>query len=207
MGDPKASAAITKLYGKTIYKKFLLPRVRQREHAMDVWQDVMNSILRSLDTFERDPEKKSFRVWVAAIARNRLVDFYRALDKHGSQLDGEHNLRDECDDNCNVIAWPGRSDEFVQGDDLEQTKLFHKVLQALRDGMDLATWEAGTRAVLGEPIERIAQDLGKTENAVTIAKSKVLRKAKIVFAEFRESLPPFLRGIEDDGKPIDPKRG
>jgi DNA-directed RNA polymerase specialized sigma24 family protein len=213
MGDRAARDAIVSLYGKTIYKKFVLhrvrrgiPQTRRREHAMEIWQDTLRAMFAGLAGFQHDSTKPSFRAWVNRIAENRAIEFYRQHDKHGAQLDGTDEFADDEpipgeDDDDRGQAWPGRADDLIRGTTAERTALLRRIVQSLRSGMEAKTHEAGCRAFLGESVDRIASDLCLSIAAVTTAKCRVKKRAREVCLEFREDLDWLLPSqlLEDEG--------
>ncbi|RVU54733.1 RNA polymerase sigma factor [Anaerosphaera multitolerans] len=60
--------------------KFVSYRVSNNEDSKDITSEIFQKIYRSLNGF--DPNKSKLEVWIFAIARNTIVDYYRRNSKH-----------------------------------------------------------------------------------------------------------------------------
>lgn len=76
--DAVAANALVKRYYREMLG-FVFNRVKDKEVAMDVTQEIFVSMLKSLVSFEA--KKASFRTWLYVIAHRRVADYYRELAK------------------------------------------------------------------------------------------------------------------------------
>ncbi|SHH47712.1 RNA polymerase sigma-70 factor, ECF subfamily [Anaerosphaera aminiphila DSM 21120] len=60
--------------------KFVSYRVSNREDSKDVTSEIFQKIYKSIDKF--DSNKSKLEVWIFAIARNTVTDYYRSNSKH-----------------------------------------------------------------------------------------------------------------------------
>ncbi|MBY0395839.1 MAG: sigma-70 family RNA polymerase sigma factor [Thermoleophilia bacterium] len=143
--------------------------------AADVSQDVLLVVAREIAGFDRRREG-SFRAWLRQVAVNQARTHLRrarrrplvGLDR--PDADGEAFL-DRLADPDDPLArdWDREHDRHV----------VDRLLSAVRPDFGASTWEAFRRfGIDGEPAARVAADLGLTENAVILAKSRVLKRLR-----------------------------
>jgi RNA polymerase sigma-70 factor, ECF subfamily len=159
--DASAWRRLTESYGPLLYawcRRFGLPA----QDAADVLQDVFRTLAARLDQFEhRGPG--SFRAWLRAVTRSRVLDHFRRRDPqpHGSGLD-EIALADDPSD-----------------DDSDRALFLRAVLDRVRPEFADHTWQAFWRlTVEGHASADIARDLGTTPEAVRQSKARVLRRLR-----------------------------
>jgi len=123
----------TELYDEQVYSVygFLAYRVRTREEAEDLTQLTFERAVRAWSRF--DPERASARTWLLAIARNLLIDHYRA-DRTAAQAPLE-----EAPDWASVVDGPDESLGLSPELAAALSRLGHREreLIALRYGGDL----------------------------------------------------------------------
>ena len=135
--------------------------------AADCVQDVLTLLVDKLPTFSYDP-KKSFRAWLRTVTVNKCRDTLR------------HNAT------VAQSASPLQPDDAVAPDGVElftdqeyQRSLVHRALELMQTEFEPNTWQACWKQVVsGESASAVAQQLGMTENAVYLAKSRVLRRLR-----------------------------
>lgn len=145
------------------------------DEAADVAQEVLLVVVREVGGFERRREG-SFRAWLRAITVNQVRSYWRARRRRpvaglGHDADGIEGFLSQLEDPAAPLSrqWDADHDRFV----------FDRLLEAVRPDFTGPTWEAFRRfAVDGTPAARVAAELGTTENAVVLAKSRVLRRLR-----------------------------
>lgn len=75
LGDDDFFAAIYEQYMPYIFQ-FFNSKIQNRAEAEDLTSNVFIKILEKRSSF--DPDKAPFATWIFAIARNQLIDYYRA---------------------------------------------------------------------------------------------------------------------------------
>ena len=136
-------------------------------------------MVRGIPTFERQREG-SFRTWVRGITVNVLRNYRRR------QVRKPAVVLDPCDSFLDRLAKP--NSELAREWDLDHDRhIFQKLQTAVQPAFDPATWEAFRRfAIEGRPAAQVAAELGLTVNAVTLAKSRILKR-------FREEAGDLLK--------------
>jgi RNA polymerase sigma-70 factor, ECF subfamily len=154
------------LYAPLIYH-WTLRAGLTRSDAAECVQDVLLLLVEKLPTFTYDPAK-SFRAWLRVVTLNKCRDLlrrnasaaYRALPlgpKDAVVPDGVELFTDE---------------EY-------QHSLVHRALEVMQAEFEPNTWRACWELVTsGESVSQVAQRLGMSENAVYLAKSRVLRRLR-----------------------------
>jgi RNA polymerase sigma-70 factor, ECF subfamily len=147
------------------------------EDAEDVTQEVFLVIVRGISTFERQREG-SFRAWVRGITVNVVRNYRRQrFRKPAIVLDPYDGFLDR-------LAEP--NSELAREWDLDHDRhIFQKLQMTVRPVFDPATWDAFRRfAIDGVPAAQAAAELGLTVNAVTLAKSRILKRLREEAGDF-----------------------
>ncbi len=141
------------------------------DEAADITQEVFLVMVRGISRFEPQREG-SFRTWVRRITVNVLRNHRRrrfrqpavGLESFDAFLAG--------------LAKP--DSELAREWDLDHDRhIFHKLQLAVRSEFAPATWAAFQRFALdGLPAQQVAAELGLSVNAVTLAKSRILKRLR-----------------------------
>lgn len=139
--------------------------------ADDLAQEVFLVVIRELPAFERRREG-SFRAWLRTITVNRARNHCKRRDRRPSVAQGvAEGFLDQMADPASDLAreWDREHDRHVM----------RRLLSAVRPDFKPSTWEAFRRLALdGLPAARVAEELGMPENAVLLARSRVLRRLR-----------------------------
>lgn len=138
----------------------------------DLVQDVLLVVVRELPAFERGREG-SFRAWLRQIVVNRTRAFWKRRRRQPMTglptEDGGMLAQLEDPESDLSRAWDLDHDRHV----------WQKLQQIVRADFEPATWEAFRRfGIEGKPARAVAKELGLSENAVLLAKSRVLRRLR-----------------------------
>lgn len=94
--------AFTELYDKYVEKiyNFIFYRVSNRALAEDLTSEVFLRAFDRIETF--NPEKSKFSTWLFQIAKNRLIDYYRAMKpldelNESMEIASDYSVIDEVD--------------------------------------------------------------------------------------------------------------
>lgn len=134
--------------------------------ADDLVQDVFVQLVQHLPEFRYDPGKR-FRGWLWTVTLNKWRERCRrrsvAVPAGDSRLDG--------------VACP---DVAAEADEVEYRQyLVVRALQIMEAEFQPVTWRAFQETAQGgRPASEVAAELGITENAVYLAKSRVLRRLR-----------------------------
>jgi RNA polymerase sigma-70 factor (ECF subfamily) len=134
--------------------------------AGDLVQEVLLLLVRKLPEFVYDP-RKSFRAWLRTVTLNKWRESLRR-DPSRSEINGV-DLSDQ--------AGP---DSIQELEDAEyHDYLARRALTLMQAEFQPTTWKACWEQVVhGRPAAEVARELGITEAAAHVAKSRVLRRLR-----------------------------
>jgi RNA polymerase sigma-70 factor (ECF subfamily) len=176
VNDPEAWARFVRLYGPLVYR-WCRRAGLQEDNARDVGQEVFVAVARAIPGYEH----KSFRGWLRTITDRKILDHRRkppGADGVGGS-DAQGRVEALSDHPPTDSAGPDEQDDRLlllrQATDL--------VLATCQD----VTRKAFLRVVIGEEdTATVAAELGLTENAVRLIKSRLLKRIREEFAELVE---------------------
>jgi RNA polymerase sigma-70 factor (ECF subfamily) len=171
-GDEAAWEQLLLLYGPTV-ERWCRRAGLTAEDAADVGQEVFQAVARSINDFHRDRPGDSFRGWLYAITRTRLLDHRRA--RHipaAGGTDALHRLEEI------PAEEPADSDALTS----DRRELYQRAVRLIQAEFAERTWQAFWRVTVeGQSPADVAADLGLTPGAVYIAKSRVLKRLRQEF--------------------------
>lgn len=147
------------------------------DESSDLAQEVLIVVVRELPRFDRQREG-SFRAWLRQVTVNRARAFSRQRrPRPASAIDDQSEIfLAKLQDPASELTkqWDREHDEHV----------LRKLLATTEPCFTAKTWRAFLGlAIEGQPASKVAAELGLTENAVLIAKSRVLKKLRDEAAE------------------------
>ncbi|HEX4146604.1 MAG TPA: sigma-70 family RNA polymerase sigma factor [Pirellulales bacterium] len=142
------------------------------DEASDVAQDVFSVLIRELPRFDRRREG-SFRAWLQKVTINRTRAFLkrrRRQPQGGTPAAAEGFLEQLEDPNSDLSGeWNRQHDQHV----------FQRLLASIVDDFTPTTLAAFQRCgIEGLPAAAVAAELGISENAVLLAKSRILKRLR-----------------------------
>jgi RNA polymerase sigma-70 factor (ECF subfamily) len=141
------------------------------DESADLAQEVLLVVCREIPRFERRREG-SFRAWLRKVAVNRAVNYRRQRHRRPTVgLDPADGFLERLSDPNGDLAreWDRDHDKHV----------VEKLLAVVQPDFTATTWEAFRRFGVDEvPAARVAEELGLSENAVVLAKSRVLKRLR-----------------------------
>ncbi len=147
----------------------------QHADAEDLTQEVLTAVERSLDSF--DSSRGSFRGWLYQITRNLVVNHFTrgrgpvgTGDSHAAQILAQ---QPQPNHETSTLFW------------LEYRRaLFQLAASVARSEFHALTWEAfWLTAVESRSIESVAEELGKSQGAVRVARCRVLARLRVIVSE------------------------
>jgi RNA polymerase sigma-70 factor, ECF subfamily len=141
------------------------------DEAGDLVQETLAVMVRALPQFRRQ-QLGSFRAWLRQVTVNHVRNHRRQMRRRPVVgLDPSDAFLDR-------LADPG-SDLARQWDLDHDRHVFQKLQSALHAEFAPTTWEAFRRYALdGMPAAQVAAELGLSVNAVTLAKSRILKRLR-----------------------------
>ncbi len=167
--DDQAWDRFVRLYTPLIFR--WASRLGMLPHeAVDLVQEVFVILVQKLPHFEYDPYR-SFRAWLCTIARNAGRDFLRRrASRRSAELGNSGELPERllAEDDAEVFA----EREF-------QGYLAARALQLMKADFAPVAWQAFWGLVVERrPAVELATELEISQNAVYLAKARVLRRLR-----------------------------
>ncbi len=163
-GQLEDFAQLYDAHSKSIYR-FIYYKTHHRETAEDLTSITFMKALNAMESFDGD--KASFKTWLYQIARNAVIDHYRA-----------HKVTEDLDD-----AWDisDKTDIERDADFLLKIEAVQKYMQKLkpdqREVVLLRVWG-------GHGFKEIAQIMGKSEAACKMLFKRIIEKLRDDFTPF-----------------------
>jgi RNA polymerase sigma-70 factor (ECF subfamily) len=172
--DESAWSEFVQLYEPMIYG---LVRRKGFQHAdaVEVTQETLLAVLKSVDHWEPDPQRGSFRGWLATIARRLMINFLASPARRLTGT-GRTSILQQLLEHPESAASLSHSAEYQ----VElQRRRFQWAAERIQGQFEPSTWSAFWRtSVLAEPVEVAAGELGMTPGAAYIARCRVMRRLR-----------------------------
>jgi RNA polymerase sigma-70 factor, ECF subfamily len=141
------------------------------DESADLAQEVLIVVFREVPRFARQREG-SFRAWLRRVTVNRIRNYRRKRHRRPAVgLDPADSFLERLSDPNDDLAceWDRDHDKHV----------VQELLAIVQPDFNPTTWEAFQRfGVDGVPAGRVAEELGLSDNAVILAKSRVLKRLR-----------------------------
>jgi RNA polymerase sigma-70 factor (ECF subfamily) len=169
--DPQDAAAwdqLVELYTPLLRSWALRMNCRGEEVA-DLLQEVFVKLLDKLPAFTYDRSAGSFRAWLRTVCRNCWLDYLRRPANQVRQADEAQLAKLATADDRLQDFWECEHRAFLVGE----------ALKSLESALEPCMWQ-GLRKVLldGGSVKEVAQELGITENALSICKCRALKQLR-----------------------------
>ena len=159
-GDSSAFGSLYDRYQPAIYR-FIVVKVGSREEAEDITHQVFLAAWQNIKSYQH--RGHPFSSWLYQIARNMVIDHYRA--KH------DDISFDKLDPESSIIPAVAQSDLSIK----LQLEKVHRAIQELKpDYQDVII----LRFVEDLPLKETAAILKKSEGAVKLAQHRAVRELK-----------------------------
>jgi RNA polymerase sigma-70 factor (ECF subfamily) len=166
-----------KLYAPLVYS-YAIKHGFQDADASDVAQEVMCTVARSINRFDYDPSKGSFRGWLVTVARNCIRKRCEQVRRQATTTGMTNAIQEK-------LQAP--SQDFLSEWDREyELSVFHWAAERVRNEFQESTWQAFWQTTVdGKSVESTANALGISLGAIYIARSRVLARIRAVVTESR----------------------
>jgi len=160
--------------------RHLLARKIDPEDVDDVAQEILSRVFRAFPSFTHNGRRGAFRKWLGQIVSQQTWQHFRRLQKEVSvslmapgQFEESVPAFDEFES-----WWDSEHDQYLLG----------RLLELIKPEFTETTWKAFQLvAVKNVPAADAASRLNITINAVVIAKSRVLRRLRILGKDLIDS--------------------
>ena len=160
------------IYSPLIYG-FSRKQGLQDADAVDMTQEVLRIVTRSIGRLDYDPRRGSFRGWLFTIVRNELNDWFRK-QKSSVVGTGDSALHRQFDE----LPAANAGDSELWDQEL-QRRLFEWAAERVQTEVQESTWKAFWQSTVeNRSGKEIAIELGISVAAVYLAKSRVMARLK-----------------------------
>lgn len=144
----------------------------------EVTQEVLLAVASSIHRWESNPERGSFRGWLATIARNLVVNFLIRQSRH-PRGSGDTEFRRWLEDQ------PAPDGEISSLFDLERKRqTFRWASTRIQPEFKETTWQAfWMTAVEERDVSDVAAELGVTAGVVYVSRSRVMKRLREIVEE------------------------
>ena len=175
--DHEAWVEFVSLYEPVAYR-LLRRHGLQDADAREVVQQLLIAVSRSIDRWDPDKDRGTFRAWLRRVTRNMVINWLKARGRSVNAAGGSDMLA--MLDMLPADAAPETS-EFDQ--ELRRA-LFQRAAEEVKQEVQPATWQAfWETAVLGTSTADAAKKLKMEVGAVRVAKCRVLARLRAVVNE------------------------
>lgn len=179
--DHEAWVEFVALYEPAIYR-LLRKSGLQDADALELMQELLVAVSRSVDRWEPGREYGSFRGWLRRVTRNLVVTWIRRRKRNlaTAALDLDALL---------IAEETPEGEESRQFDGEVRRSLFQRASEQVRAEVQERTWAAFWEvAVRGREVEEVAKTLGLTAGAVRVAKCRVIARLRAAVETLKEVL-------------------
>jgi RNA polymerase sigma-70 factor, ECF subfamily len=179
--DAQAWQQLADVYGPLVYYWCRKHGVKS-DDAADIFQEVFASVFAAVGRFHREQQGGRFRGWLWTVTRRKIQDHYRSLA-----------TREEARGGTEAQQWMSALPEQLEAhalDEEERTQhnsLFVRALEFVKAEFEDRTWQLFWQVVIDKrSAQDVAVELGISANGVRQAKSRVLRRMRVVMGELGE---------------------
>ena len=171
-GQPGDWGRLVLLYSPLL-RSWLQRHPLQGADVDDLLQDILAVLVQKLPHFTHPGTPGAFRSWLRSILVFRLRWYWRERLRKPARIGQEEagqflDRLEQADDDL-ARSWDLEHDRYV----------VTRLLEVIRPEFTDTTWQAFQRYALdGRPLAEVAGELGLSENAVCIARSRVLRRLR-----------------------------
>jgi RNA polymerase sigma factor (sigma-70 family) len=169
--DEGSWAEFTTIYQPAIFR-LAMKKGLQHADALNVAQDVLAKVHQSIESWDPDASKGSFRGWLFRITFNTSINALQKLAR--SQATGDTQVLDK------LAQLPGRDDASLFRAEYRR-ELFRYAASTVRGEFSDASWKAfWMTSVDGADAKSAAAELGISLGALYTAKCRVLSRIRQV---------------------------
>jgi RNA polymerase sigma-70 factor (ECF subfamily) len=178
LDDERAWSEFIEIYGPLVHR---LARRRglQDADAQDLAQEVFRAVARTIERYDPDPDRGSFRGWLSQIARNLIINLLAARRRH-PQGTGDTDMQRLLEDHPNLTG-----EDSVLFETEYRRRLLAWAAERIRGEFSDAAWQAFWQAgVEGRSPKEVAEALGISLGTVYQYKSRVMVRIRREIEQF-----------------------
>ena len=168
--DEASWERFVKIYTPLVFG-YCRKRGLQEADASDVAQEVMRTVAQSINRFDYNKKKGTFRGWLLTVTRNKLLKYFSKLQKQPIGT-GRTTIQTKLEETPDAV-------ETAHWNHAYQQRLFQWASGEVKEEFAEKTWSAfWLAAVENQSSQKIATDLQMSLGAVYIAKSRVIARIR-----------------------------
>ncbi len=178
--DTQAWGEFVEIYESLIYRVARQQGV-QHADALELTQEVLLTVARSINRWDAEPSRGSFRGWLRRVARNLTINYLIRQRRHPQGVG-------DTDFQSLLAEQPDPHSEESASFDLEcRRSLFLRAAQQIQDEFQASTWLAfWNSCVLQQSVKEVAAELEMTPGAIYVARSRVMARLRKCVQEYVE---------------------
>ncbi len=177
--DQQAWMTFLEIYQPLIYRLVRQKRVQDAD-AREVTQEVLLAVAGAIDQWDANPQRGTFRGWLATITRNFVVNFLIRQSRH-PRGSGDTDVRRGLEE-----LPAGDCDESVLFDLEEKRQIFRWAADRIRHEFRETHWQAFWRtAVEGHNATVVAGELGISTGLVYVSRNRIMKRLRDQVERFR----------------------
>ena len=170
--DDSAWGEFVEIYSPLVYG-FARKQGLQDADAIDVTQDVLRIVSRTIGRLDYDPLRGSFRGWLFTIVRNELKDWF-SKQRSSVTGTGDSSIAKRFEE-----LPATESEQSALWDQEHHKRIFEWAAERVRGEVQESTWRAFWQTTVdGRSGKDVAAELGMSVAAVYLAKSRVMARLK-----------------------------
>lgn len=179
-GEESAWEKLVYVYSPLVYI-WCRKKLPQAADAENVSGEVFLALAKGIGKFRgRAP---AFCAWMQEVTRFKIADFWRNKERQPAVMDGSDGERQMDAKEANTR----RQDDAQDLTEEEVRVVLPRLVESIRSEFKPKTWDAYYEtAVMGRKAAEVAADLEISQNAVFLAKSRVLRRLREEYGDRQE---------------------
>jgi RNA polymerase sigma-70 factor (ECF subfamily) len=178
--DHEAWVEFVGLYEPVIYRTIRRNGLQDAD-AREVMQELFLAVSRSIDRWDPEKERGSFRGWLRRVARNLVINWLKHRQRRAVATGGS-------DLQAMLEMLPMDGPESAEFDREVRRALFHRAAERVRGEVHSATWQAfWETAVVGASATDASKKLGMPVGAIRVAKCRVLARLRATVIELEKA--------------------
>ncbi len=178
--DHEAWVEFVSLYEPVAYR-ILRHHGLQDADAREVMQDFFLAVSRSIDRWDTDPGRGSFRGWLRRVTRNLVINWIKQRQRRGTAVGGSDLLA-----MLNLLP-DASGPESCEFDRELRRSLFQRAAELVQGEVQPQTWQAfWETGIVGTSAAKVAAKLGMSVGAVRVAKCRVLARLRAAVSAMEE---------------------
>ena len=175
--DAEAWRTFVSIYAPVVFN-YSRRRGLQDADATDLTQEVMKEVMKSIRSFDYQPEKGRFRDWFGTVVRRELGRFWERQKRAGKSTAAE-----------SMAEIPAGREDTAWNEEAH-AQILRVALLRIRPNFEAVTWQAFTLVWLeNRPAAETATRLGVPIETVYVAKSRVLKRLEDEVLDLADDVP------------------